>query len=163
MSQTASTACGPRSVPPGEHPAHYERPSVTVDIVLLAWRQGELSVLLIRRRHGPFEGFWALPGGFVGIDESLEDAALRELAEETGMQGVQLLQLHTYGDPKRDPRMRVISVAYGGMLADDAGDQARGGDDATDARWWRVTELPPLAFDHDTIIADALARGGITG
>jgi 8-oxo-dGTP diphosphatase len=134
-----------------------------VDIVLLAWCHGELSVLLVRRCHGPYEGYWALPGGFVGIDESLEEAAARELAEETGMTQVTMSQLHTYGDPKRDPRGRVISVAYRGMLAGEPGDQARGGDDAAEARWWPVAELPPLAFDHDIIIGDALTHDADIG
>jgi 8-oxo-dGTP diphosphatase len=163
MSQTSPATCDPQSVSPGDEVIPYERPSVAVDIVLLAWRDDELSVLLIRRRHGPYEGYWALPGGFVGIDESLEEAAARELAEETGIQKVSLNQVHTYGKPKRDPRMRVISVAYWGMLAGESGDQARGGDDAAEASWWPVADLPPLAFDHDTIIADALARSGGSG
>lgn len=163
MSQTSPATCDPQSVSPSDEVIGYERPSVAVDIVLLAWCHGELSVLLIRRRHGPYQGDWALPGGFVGLDESLDEAAARELAEETGIQKVSLSQLHTYGNPSRDPRMRVISVAYWGMLAGEPEDQARGGDDAAEARWWPVAELPPLAFDHDTILADALARGGGTG
>lgn len=163
MSQTSPTPGGPRPVPPGDEVARYERPSVAVDIVLLAWRHNGLNVLLIQRHHEPFKGHWALPGGFVGVDESLEEAATRELAEETGIEQVILSQLHTYGDPQRDPRGRVISVAYWGMLTGDLGNAARGGDDAVEARWWPVAELPPLAFDHDIIVADALAHGGGIG
>src|SRR5579875_2598175 len=88
----------------------YERPSVTVDVVMMTLRQRDLQVLLIKRHSWPYEGMWAIPGGFVNIDESLEDAAKRELQEETGLQDVYLEQLYTFGDPGRDPRTRVITV-----------------------------------------------------
>ena len=93
-------------------PARYERPSVTVDVVIFTLQERELHVLLVKRKHWPFEGRWAIPGGFVNMDESLELAARRELEEETGVRDIYLEQLYTFGDPKRDPRTRVISVAY---------------------------------------------------
>lgn len=92
--------------------ADYQRPSVTVDTILFSPLDGTLHVLLIRRGRWPFEGFWAIPGGFVEIDESLEDAAVRELFEETGLADVPLQQLQAFGDPGRDPRTRVITVTY---------------------------------------------------
>src|SRR5579862_6982233 len=94
----------------------YERPSVTVDVVMMSLRQRDLQVLLIKRRLWPYEGMWAIPGGFVNIDESLEDAAKRELQEETGLQDVYLEQLYTFGNPGRDPRTRVITVVYFALL-----------------------------------------------
>lgn len=136
----------------------YERPSVTVDVVLFALREDQLRVLLVRRKHWPYADHWALPGGFVDIDESLEEAAQRELFEETAASGVQLEQFHTFGDPGRDPRMRVISVAYFALLAADQALAIRGGDDAAEARWWPVHDLPPLAFDHDLILRRAIKR-----
>ncbi len=139
-----------------EHP----RPAVTVDIILFAFLQNALQVLLIQRRNEPFAGRWALPGGFVQINESLEAAARRELQEETGVQDVYLEQLYTFGDPDRDPRGRVITVAYFTLLSADqvAHSRVRGGDDAQAARWWDVYDLPPLAFDHDRILSYALRR-----
>src|SRR5690349_1626854 len=94
----------------------YERPSVTVDVVMMSLRQRDLQVLLVKRGSWPFEGMWAIPGGFVNIDESLEDAAKRELHEETGVQDVYLEQLYTFGDPGRDPRTRVITVMYFALI-----------------------------------------------
>ncbi len=101
--------------PTGAQPA-YELPAVTVDVIVFMLRGKALYALLIKRRNPPFQDLWAIPGGFIEMDESLEEAACRELAEETGITGVYLEQLHTFGDPGRDPRMRVISVAYLGML-----------------------------------------------
>ena len=100
-------------------PAAYERPSVTVDVVILTVRERRLEVLLVRRRHWPFEGMWAIPGGFVEPNESLEDSARRELQEETGVTDVYLEQLYTFGDPGRDPRTRVITVVYYALLRAD--------------------------------------------
>jgi 8-oxo-dGTP diphosphatase len=135
----------------------YARPSVTTDVVIFTLRDADLQVLLIRRRNPPFQGMWAIPGGFVGIDESLEEAALRELEEETGVQDVYLEQLYTFGDPGRDPRGRVITVAYFVLVPAPAIDP-RAGDDAVEARWWSMHDLPPLAFDHARILAYALKR-----
>lgn len=136
-------------------PNGYPRLMVTVDVVILTLRENDLQVLLVRRRNSPFAGMWAIPGGFVDIDEPLEAAASRELEEETGVQGVYLEQFHTFGDPGRDPRGRIITVAYLALVrADEV--RPRAGDDAAEARWWPVSDLPPLAFDHDRILACAL-------
>jgi len=135
----------------------YLKPSVTVDVVIFTLRAGDLQVLLVRRRNPPFQGMWAIPGGFVNIDESLEEAALRELEEETGVQEVYLEQLYTFGDVDRDPRGRVITVAYFALVpATDL--RPRAGSDATEARWFSMYDLPPLAFDHADILAYALQR-----
>lgn len=133
------------------------RPSVTVDIIIFTLRDNDLQVLLIKRKHPPFEGMWAIPGGFVDIDESLEEAALRELREETGVEDVYLEQLYTFGNPDRDPRGRVITVAYFAVAPADA-IRPRAGDDAAEARWWSMYNLPPLAFDHTEILTYALRR-----
>ena len=129
---------------------------VTVDVVVFNSQTGRLHVLLIQRAQEPFQDAWALPGGFVDMDESLEEAAGRELAEETGVEGVDLEQLQTYGDPNRDPRGRVISVAYCTLLPSKNIQHIQGGSDASQARWFPVDELPNLAFDHSKILADAL-------
>ncbi len=128
----------------------YPRPMVTVDAAILSMRGGKRHVLLIRRGRPPFEGTWALPGGFVEIDEPLEAAVARELAEETGLTGVVLRQLHTFGEPGRDPRGRSISVVYWGEAPPDA--VVTGGDDAAEAAWFPVDALPSLAFDHEKVV-----------
>jgi 8-oxo-dGTP diphosphatase len=131
--------------------------AVTVDIVILTVREGQLQVLLVRRGVHPYRGRWALPGGFVGPHEGLDRAARRELAEETGLGGAaHLEQLASYGDPRRDPRMRVVSVAYLALVPDLPHPLA--GTDAAEARYWPVAELPKLAFDHGHMVADALDR-----
>lgn len=135
-----------------EHP----RPALTVDVVLIA-PSPESAVLLIRRARPPYEDRWALPGGFVGIGEDLEPAARRELAEETGIAAGRLIQVGAFGRPDRDPRGRIVSVAYTGEPAPDAG-ALRAASDAGEARWFPLGALPQLAFDHDEIIAAALAR-----
>ena len=120
--------------------------------------QPEVRVLLVRRRHRPYQGCWAIPGGFVRMDESLDGAARRELEEETGLRDVYLEQLYTFGAPARDPRTRVISVAYYALLPGDV-EEPRVRDDAGEARWFAVAHLPPnLAFDHATILDTALRR-----
>ncbi len=138
----------------------YPRPSVTVDMVVYAFFDNQLQVLLIERGGEPFKDQWALPGGFINMDESLEEAARRELEEETGVRDVYLEQLYTFGAPDRDPRGRVITVAYFVLLSADEAAQlhVRGGDDAHDARWWNMYNLPELAFDHDRILDYALQR-----
>jgi 8-oxo-dGTP diphosphatase len=135
----------------------YPRPSVTVDVIIFTLEEDDLQVLLIQRGHPPFEGMWAIPGGFVGIDESIEGAAMRELEEETGVRDVYLEQLYTFGDLDRDPRGRVITVAYFALVPTDAV-QPHAGHDAADARWCSVYDLPPLAFDHADILTYALQR-----
>jgi 8-oxo-dGTP diphosphatase len=127
-----------------------------VDVIVLTIVGDDLKVLLIRRGQEPFKGRWAIPGGFVEMDESLEAAARRELQEETGVKDVTgLEQLHTFGDPHRDPRGRTISVAYY-VLLDSARLTVQAADDAAEAGWFSMFALPPLAFDHDVILAAAL-------
>ena len=134
----------------------YPRPSVTVDIVVFHPRPEGLYVLLIQRQREPYEGFWALPGGFVNMDESLETTAHRELFEETGLSVGGLRQVGIYGDPGRDPRGRVISVAYLALHPEKADSHVEGADDAIRAAWFPVNNLPHLAFDHDQILQDSL-------
>lgn len=132
-------------------------PAVAVDVILFTIAEGELRVLLIRRQLPPFEGSWALPGGFVRIDESLDEAARRELAEEAGVGVRWLEQLYTFGAVDRDPVRRVISVAYFALI--DARElRPRAGGDATEVRWCDVRRLPRLAFDHKTIVRYAHER-----
>ncbi len=135
----------------------YERPSVTVDVVMMSLRQRDLQILLVKRGSWPFEGMWAIPGGFVTIDESLESAAKRELQEETGVQDVYLEQLYTFGDPGRDPRTRVITVVYFALL-DSERLQVKAASDAAEVGWFSVYELPQLAFDHAKILEYTLDR-----
>ena len=139
-------------------PSRYDRPSVTVDVVIFTLQSRELHVLLVQRKHWPHEGRWAIPGGFVNMDEALEQAARRELEEETGVRDIYVEQLYTFGDPKRDPRTRVISVAYIALVSADT-HALRVSDESTDVRWFPVRRLPgPLAFDHDVILAAGLER-----
>ena len=135
----------------------YPRPSVTVDCVVFGFDEGDLKVLLIRRDLEPHRGKWALPGGFVNMDESLDDAAMRELREETGLPKLYLEQLYTFGAPGRDPRGRVISVAYYALvkLADYAPAAAS---DASAVAWFSVADAPSLAFDHSGILDTAIKR-----
>jgi 8-oxo-dGTP diphosphatase len=135
----------------------FERPSVTVDVVILTMREHRLEVLLIRRRHWPFEGMWAIPGGFVKMTESLDEAARRELEEETGVRDVYIEQLYTFGDPGRDPRTRVITVVYYALARPDH-IKLHAADDAADARWFPMHDRPPLAFDHASILDYTLER-----
>jgi 8-oxo-dGTP diphosphatase len=129
---------------------------VTVDIVIFALRDDDLQVLLIKRKYPPFENTWAIPGGFVQARESLEDAAARELFEETGVRGVHIEQLYTFGTVNRDPRGRMITVAYIALVPKPLAVQA--GSDTTDAQWKSVYELPTMGFDHDEIVRYALQR-----
>ena len=162
--------------PPDDDPSAYPPVAVTVDVVVLGLRAGLLSVLLIRRAEPPFAGWWALPGGFVRPGEGLDDAAERELAEETSVVAprAHLEQLASYGAPDRDPRMRVVSVAYL-AVAPELPAVAAGGD-AEAARWWPVDDIvvgeglgsedtrddagdrPALAFDHERILLDGVER-----
>jgi 8-oxo-dGTP diphosphatase len=135
----------------------YARPALTVDCVVFGLDDGDLKVLLIQRDRPPFAGRWALPGGFVNVDEDLETAARRELEEETGVSKVYLEQLYSFGDVDRDPRERVVSVAHYALvkLSDH---RIKAATDARDAAWFAVSDLPTLAFDHDRIVAMALTR-----
>ena len=134
----------------------FPRPAVTADVVLVGLAAGRLFLLLVERGHDPFAGCWALPGGFLEPDEPLERAARRELEEETGLVVDELEQVAAYGDPGRDPRGHVVTVAYLGLVRL-AGHPPHAASDAASAAWFGVDDLPPLAFDHDRIIADALA------
>jgi 8-oxo-dGTP diphosphatase len=139
-----------------EFPYHYKypHPAVTVDCVVFGLEGNDLRVLLIERKHDPFAGCWAIPGGFVNINESLEDAARRELHEETGVTNVYLEQFYSFGAPKRDPRERVISVAFFVLVK--PGDYALcASSDASAAAWFSLKRLPKLAFDHAEILARA--------
>jgi 8-oxo-dGTP diphosphatase len=130
---------------------------VAVDIVVFTVLEQRLQVLLIQRGIPPFEGKYALPGGFVLEGETLEVAALRELREETGTEQVYLEQLYSFGDPGRDPRGQVVTVAYYALVPADKS-PLLAGTDAASARWFAVSELPPLAFDHATILECAVSR-----
>jgi 8-oxo-dGTP diphosphatase len=134
----------------------YPRPAVIVDIVVFTIIEEHLQVLLIERVNPPFQGEWALPGGFINMEEPLEQAAYRELSEETGIIDVYLEQLHTYGQPDRDPRGRVISVAYYALTPSDNATKIKSGSDASNAIWFQIEKLPELAFDHRDIINYAL-------
>ena len=135
----------------------YPRPALTVDCVVFGLAEDELEVLLIRRGLEPFAGRWALPGGFVHLDETLEEAARRELEEETGLSKVFLEQLFSFGALDRDPRERVVTVAYYALvkLSDH---KVRAATDAADAAWFAISDLPDLAFDHAHIFEVALER-----
>ncbi|RMF14352.1 MAG: NUDIX hydrolase [Candidatus Dadabacteria bacterium] len=137
----------------------YPHPAVTVDCVIVRRAREQPEVLLIQRKHAPFAGQWAFPGGFLDVDtdSSLEAAAHRELQEETSLTGIELTQLGAWGDIDRDPRERVITVAFLGLLSD-ATVPVRAADDARDARWFPLDDPPPLAFDHAHILAAARRR-----
>jgi 8-oxo-dGTP diphosphatase len=139
------------------HSYEYPRPALAVDAVVFALDEKNLKVLLIKRALPPGVGKWALPGGFVRMEESLDDAARRELQEEAGLNNVFLEQLYTFGAPKRDPRGRTVSVAYYALvkLSDH---NVRAATDARDAAWFDVAKLPPLVFDHDAIVETARQR-----
>lgn len=140
-------------------PTTYEfaRPALTVDIVVFALAAKQLQVMLIERDLPPFEGEWALPGGFVRVDETLDDAARRELSEETGLTEIFLEQLYTYGDLQRDPRERVVTVAFY-ALVNLEGHDVHASTDARNAAWFAVNNLPKLAFDHQAILKAAHER-----
>jgi 8-oxo-dGTP diphosphatase len=133
----------------------YPRPMVTADCLIFSGAGDELRILLIRRGHEPYRNMWALPGGFLEMDEELEECALRELKEETGLTGVVLNQLFTVGTPGRDPRGRTITVLYYGF-AYYRSDKLKAGDDASDIYWFLVNKLPPMAFDHTEVIRRAV-------
>ena len=136
----------------------HPHPAVTTDVVVFTIRDGRLSILLVKRANPPHRGSWALPGGFLDIDEDLHACAARELEEETGIRGVYLEQLYTFGAPHRDPRERVISVAYYALAPPNALTSAHAASDAADIGWFAFEQLPQLAFDHAQIIELAHQR-----
>lgn len=133
----------------------YPHPAVTTDCVIFGFDGSRLNVLLVQRGIEPFAGQWAFPGGFLKMDESARQGALRELCEETQLQPAYVEQFHTYSHPARDPRERVITIAYFALVKIQ---KVQGGDDARQAQWWPIDEVPALAFDHDLILRDALTR-----
>lgn len=140
------------------HTYKYPRPALTVDCVVFGLdRQQTLKVMLIQRKLSPFQGSWALPGGFVRMDESLEAAALRELHEETGIEKLFLEQLYTFGTVDRDPRERVVTVAYYALINLEE-QRIQAASDASEAAWFAIDALPALAFDHEQILSLALNR-----
>lgn len=133
----------------------YPRPALTTDAVVFSVENNEIELLLIQRKHEPWKGMWALPGGFLEVDETCEQGAKRELEEETGLTGIELHQLYVYDAVNRDPRERIITVAHWG-ITQKSKHNAKGRDDAKEARWFNVKNLPPLAADHKEIIEKAL-------
>lgn len=134
----------------------YHYPAVTTDIAIFARNDGRLELLLIRRKNPPFQGAWALPGGFLDKDETAETCAARELEEETGVEAGGLQLIGVYSEPDRDPRGRTVTLAYS-ALVDRQSIRPEAHDDAAEVGWFAVDQLPALAFDHDRIIADALS------
>jgi len=135
----------------------YDKPSVTADIVIFTVQDNELKILLVKRAVEPFKNKWAIPGGFVKMNESLEDAAKRELMEETGVGEVYLEQLYSFGEPKRDPRGRVITIAYVALINSEK-IKIRASTDVSEVQWFSIKKIPPLAFDHKKILDYALKR-----
>jgi len=135
----------------------YPKPAVTVDIIVFTIQNKELKVLLVKRGIEPFKDKWAIPGGFVKLDESLEEAAKRELHEETGVKDVYLEQLYTFGEPNRDPRERVITITYYALINSDKIKLAAS-TDVSDVQWFSVKNIPALAFDHKKILDYSLRR-----
>ena len=133
----------------------YPHPAVTTDCVIFGFNGERLQVLLIERGIEPFKGRWAFPGGFLKMDETAEEGAKRKLKEETGLEDAYIQQLHTFSAPNRDPRERVITIAYYALVKIQ---EVKGGDDAASARWFPLDEIPPLAFDHDYILRMAIQR-----
>ncbi len=133
----------------------YPHPAVTTDCVIFGFDGSDINVLLIKRGLDPFKGCWALPGGFLRMDESASECAKRELKEETGLDTAFMRQLHTFSTPGRDPRERVISIAYYALVRLS---EVCGGDDASDAQWFALSDIPNLAFDHNDILTMAIDR-----
>lgn len=137
----------------GQYTYRYPHPAVAADCVVLGYDGRHLRVLLIERRHDPCGGMWAFPGGFMEIDETADAAARRELKEETSLEVGEMWQIGVFSDVHRDPRERVLSVAF---LSLTCVAEVRGGDDAARARWWPMDSLPPLAFDHADMLRQAV-------
>lgn len=139
----------------------YPRAAVTTDCVIFSRIRERWHILLIQRGAPPFEGAWALPGGFIEMEETLERSAERELEEETGLTGVELRQFHTFGDPGRDPRGRSVTVAYWGAVSEEKAGMASAGDDARHLEWYPLDRLPELAFDHAKVVSKAIEAAGL--
>lgn len=133
----------------------YPHPAVTTDCVIFGFDGERLQVLLIERGIEPYKGRWAFPGGFINMEETAEHGALRELKEETGLDDAYIKQFHTFSDPNRDPRERVITIAYYALVKIQ---EVKGGDDAAQARWFQLEQVPTLAFDHDHMLRMATQR-----
>ena len=133
----------------------YPHPAVTTDCVIFGFDGSELQVLLIERGIEPFKGKWAFPGGFLKMDETAREGALRELKEETGLENAYIEQFNTYSDSGRDPRERVITIAHYALVRIQ---EVQGGDDAAKAQWFPIDKVPQLAFDHDMILRDAMRK-----
>ncbi len=142
----------------GKYVYDWPKPMVTVDAAVFTFSGDRVKVLLINRGNEPFKGKWALPGGFVDMDEELEDAIVRELAEETGLTGIQLEQMRTFGTVGRDPRGRMITIVFMG-IATEGQDTIRAGDDAAQAQWFDIEKVPDdMAFDHVDVVRFAIAK-----
>ena len=133
----------------------YPHPAVTADCIVFNRDDDRISVLLIKRKNDPYKNCWAFPGGFINMEESADEAAKRELKEETGLEVENVEQLKAYSSPNRDPRERVITIAF---IAESKIKEVKGGDDAKEANWFDISNLPTLAFDHELILKDALGK-----
>ncbi len=142
----------------GKYVYEWPRPMVAVDAAVFGFFAGKAKLLLVERRNEPFKGKWCLPGGFVNIDEELEEAVARELSEETGLTGVCLEQVHTFGRCGRDPRGRVITVTFMGIVTEGE-TKVQAGDDAAKAQWFDIEQVPQdLAFDHQKVVKFAIEK-----
>lgn len=136
-----------------EHP----RPSVTVDGVVLHYKHESIKILLIKRKSDPFKGSWALPGGFLEMDEAPEEGVKRELEEETGLKVEEVVQIGAFGKPERDPRGRVISISFLALINSSSSNEVKAASDAAEVKWFDIHQLPEsLAFDHDEIIKETI-------
>jgi len=142
----------------GRYVYEWPRPMVTADAVVFRFARGKARLLLVRRKHDPYRGDWAIPGGFIELEEELEDAAARELKEETGLVGIRLEQMRTFGACGRDPRGRQITIVFMG-IAGSGQSRLKAGDDAAEAKWFDIDKLPEnMAFDHREVAAFAIKR-----
>jgi 8-oxo-dGTP diphosphatase len=144
-------------VPAGYDQSKFPSQSVTTDVAILSFFANQLNVLLVRRKRMPFQGYWALPGGFVESDEDLPESAARELFEETGLKDIRLIEYGAFGQPGRDPRTRTITVCYLALVRKEKL-RPVAGDDAADVAWFRARKAPELAFDHELELKGALER-----
>ena len=142
----------------GKYVYEWPRPMVTTDALIFDISGKQPKVLLVKRGHEPYKGRWAVPGGFIEIDEELEDSAARELEEETGLRGIALEQLHTFGTIGRDPRGRMITIVFMGFITEGQ-DKIKAGDDAAEAQWFDIDQLPEnMAFDHSDVLKLAVRK-----